>query len=278
MTRARPWQEYLIEAALLGIFMVSACLFSVAFEHPDSPLSLWIQPPLLRRALIGMAMGLTAVGLIYSPWGRRSGAHFNPSVTLTFLRLRKIDPRDALAYVGAQGAGALAGVGIARLLLGALVAHPAVDFAATKPGAGGVALAFAAEGIISFVLMTVVLIVSNSRWARWTGVCCGLLVATYITIEAPLSGMSMNPARTLGSALWAWRWEGWWIYCIAPPLGMLFAAELHVRAGAAVGCAKLWHPSLVRCIFCEYQHGRAASVTVARSGTAKISDQASAAV
>jgi aquaporin Z len=139
-----------------------------------------------------------------------------------------------------------------------LVAHPRVHFAATAPGAGGTAVAFAAELGISALLMFVVLLVSNSaRWARYTPWCCGLLVATYITLEAPLSGMSMNPARSFASAVGARQWTALWIYFTAPPLGMLAAAEAYVRLRGAhrVLCAKLDHRTARRCIFrCRYHY------------------------
>src|SRR5947209_10287552 len=79
---AGHWPEYLIEAAGLGLFMLSACTFGVLLEHPMSPVSAWIESPMARRALIGIAMGLTAIGIVYSPWGKRSGAHLNPALTL----------------------------------------------------------------------------------------------------------------------------------------------------------------------------------------------------
>ena len=102
----------------------------------------------------------------------------------------------------AQFAGAAVGVLVARALLGARLAHPAAHFAVTMPGSRGVAVAFVAEAAISFVLMSVILRVSNhTTLARHTGVFAGALVALYITFEAPLSGMSMNPARTFGSAV-----------------------------------------------------------------------------
>ena len=106
---------------------------------------------------------------------------------------------------------------------------------------------------MSFGMMMVVLWMSNRpSLARFTGLCAGLLVWTYITIEAPLSGMSINPARTFGSALLAGDFSGLWIYFTAPPLGMLLAAELYTRsAGAYRVCPKLDHPHGVRCIFCE---------------------------
>ncbi len=249
------WPEYLIEAAGLGFFMISACLFVALLEHPSSPVHGAIPDPMTRRVLMGMAMGLTAISIIYSPWGKQSGAHINPSVTLTFLRLGKVKAWDAAFYVIAQFAGAAAGVLIAHILIGRIASHPHVNYAATFPGMQGVIIAFIAEAVISFILMTVVLTVSNTpSIARYTGLFAGLLVATYITFEAPISGMSMNPARSLGSSLFANNHSGLWIYFTAPLFGMLLAAEVYVRVkGAnAVSCAKLHHQNNKRCIHCGY--------------------------
>src|SRR5689334_18283210 len=88
------WPEYLIEAWALGTFMVSAGLVATALGSPRSPISGAIPSPLLRSALAGIAMGLTAIALIHSPWGKRSGAHMNPAVTLTFLRLGRVRIQD----------------------------------------------------------------------------------------------------------------------------------------------------------------------------------------
>jgi len=248
--------EYLIEAAGLGAFMLSACTFGVLLEHPASAVHAAIADPAMRRVLMGIAMGATALAIVYSPWGQRSGAHINPSMTLVFLRLRKIAPRDAMAYAAAQFAGGAFGVVVARLLLGAALGHPSVRYVVTVPGGDGLTTAFFAEAAISFVLVAVVLFVSNTpRIARLTGVCCAILVAGYISLEAPLSGMSMNPARTLGSALAASEWRALWIYFTAPPLGMLAAAEAYLFLYGLDGvfCAKLDHPEDRPCIFCDYQ-------------------------
>jgi len=212
--------------------------------------------PFLRRIPMGLAMGLTAVGLIYSPWGQRSGAHLNPSVTLTFWRLGKVNHWDAFFYVTAQFAGAIVGVGVAATMLGEWLAHPAVSYAATAPGPDGAGVAFVAEFFISFLLMVVVLTVSNRPGLnRFTGLCAGALVASYIVFEAPLSGMSMNAARTAGSAVYAQVWTALWIYFTAPLLGMLAAAQSYVatRGMQKVLCAKLHHDNSQRCIFrCSY--------------------------
>jgi aquaporin Z len=205
-----------------------------------------------RRALMGLAMGATAVAIIFSPWGQQSGAHMNPSVTLGFLRLGKVQPWDAAFYVVAQFAGGLAGVLLSRALLGGALEHPAVQYVVTLPGRRGAGVAFLAELAIAFVMMATVLVVSNGPLARWTGLAAGALVALYITFEAPLSGMSLNPARTLGSAVPAATWTALWVYFVAPPLGMLAAAEAYASARGPQGvfCAKLHHQNDRRCIFC----------------------------
>jgi aquaporin Z len=143
------------------------------------------------------------------------------------------------------------------VLLGNLISDKSVNYAATIPGPAGPALAFLAEAAISFILMSVILTVSNNkRLGRWTGVFAGSLVATYISIESPISGMSMNPARTFGSAVVGSIWTSLWIYFTAPPIGMLLAAEVYqrIKAGRAVACAKLHHHNNQRCIFrCNFE-------------------------
>jgi len=254
------WPEYAIEATCLGTFMVSACLFGTLFEHPSSPVRQAIDDPLLRRIPMGLAMGLTAIALIYSRMGRRSGAHMNPATTLTFFRLGKVAGADATGYVVAQFIGGIAGGVLASVLLGTLLADPAVNYVATVPGTPGPAVAWIAELLLSCGMMLTVLTVSNSRAARLTGLCAGALVAIFIVVEAPISGMSLNPARTLGSAVAAEVWTDLWIYFTAPPFGMLLASELYVRARGVgpVRCAKLAHPRSGPCLFhCAYQNDRA---------------------
>ncbi len=242
----RHWPEYLIEAAGLGVFMIAACSFTVVLEHPASPLR-ELLPGFPRRALMGLAMGSTAIAIIYSPWGKRSGAHVNPAVTLTFYRLGKIAGWDVFFYVLAQFTGGVLGVVFSASVLGALVSHPSVNFAATVPGPAGVVLAFGAEVLMAFLMMSMILRVTNeSRFARFTGVFAGILVFTFITLEAPISGMSINPARTLGSAVGARVWTALWLYFAAPLLGMALAAELH---RTPIRCAKLHHDNAERCIF-----------------------------
>jgi aquaporin Z len=101
----------------------------------------------------------------------------------------EVEGRDAIFYVAAQFGGGLAGMLLVAAALRRFVAHPSVNYVATVPGAPGIGAAFAAEVAISFALMSVVLRASNTkRLARFTGLFCGALVATYVTLEAPSRG------------------------------------------------------------------------------------------
>src|SRR5262245_54566409 len=245
------WAEYVTEAAALSTFMVSATTFATLLQHPASPLS-HLFPPVASRLLMGIAMGLTAIALIYSPLGQRSGAHMNPAVTLTFLRLRKISGPDAAAYVSAQFVGGALGVAVALVALGELPADPSVNYIATRPGELGALWAFAGEAAASLTLMLTVLYVSNHPTkSGCTGLAAGSIVALAIVVESPLSGTSLNPARTLGPAMFAGTFDSIWIYFTAPLLGMLAAAEIFVRREGLtrIRCAKLHHPRGIRCIF-----------------------------
>jgi aquaporin Z len=250
------WPEYLMEFSELAVFMASACLFTLVLEHPASPVHRIFPMPMFRRVLMGLAMGGTLLSLFHSRWGKQSGAHMNPATTLMFFRLGKMDLWDAIFYIIFQFAGGLTGASILILFVGSALAHPSVQFAATQPGEWGTLAAFISELLITFVLATTVLIVSNHKKVfRFTPYFAATLVVFYITIEAPISGMSMNPARTLASAVPAHAFRALWIYFTAPPLAMLAAAELYLRSSSVhqVFCAKFNHHSELRCIFrCRY--------------------------
>lgn len=245
------WQEYLIEAFGLGVFMISACAFGVLFFNPA------VAPPIdnafWRRGLMGAAMGATAILIICSPFGKRSGAHINPAVTLTYLRLGKIKSCDAIFYIIAQFVGGSLGVLLCWLVFGKLLEDSAVNYVVTAPNEYGITVAFVAEFVISFVLMTTILVTTNAeKLSRFTPFFAGSLVATFITFETPFSGMSINPARTFASAIVANNFTAFWIYFIAPPLAMLAAAEVYRRIGT-IYCAKLHHRNSQPCIFnCGY--------------------------
>ena len=251
------WPEYMIEGICLGLFMISACAFSALLEHPASPVRASVMNADVRRFLIGLAMGMTAILLIYSPMGRRSGAHMNPATTLTFYRLGKVERWDAVFYMLSQFARWSSGSAGFIRPDGRDAGTPRCEFCDyPSRRCEARAVAFVSEVLITFLLMTVILNVSNSRkFARFTGLAAGTMVMLFITFEAPLSGMSMNPARSFASDFVGMQWQGIWIYFVAPVIGMLSAAEVFVRTRGihSVICAKLNHSGNARCIFrCGY--------------------------
>ena len=241
----------------MGCYLFVACVVGTLLQHPDSIVRQSISSSVARQALMGLVMGATAIAMVTSPWGKRSGGHFNPAITLTFYYLGKVRFWDAWFYVVAQFLGAIGGVTFARIALRGALANHAVRYVVTVPGTYGSTIAFAAELAISFALMITILLTTNHKMlAPHTAYFVGVLIAMYYTFETPLSGMSTNPARTFGSALHANYWHALWLYFVAPSLGMLAAGEvfLRVRRGAAPYCAKLHHANREPCIFHHAQH------------------------
>lgn len=264
---ARHWPERMMDGGLLGVFMFVACVGVAAIEHPRSPLRRRLPSPMARRWLMGALMGLTAVALIGSPWGARSGAHMNPAATLAFLSLGKVEPWDAVFYILAQFAGGWLGVRLAARLLGEAAAHPLVRHAVTTPGPAGPGPAWAAEFVMSFVLMTAGLALSRRPGtAPFTGPAIGALLTAFIGLASPISGMSVNPARTLASALHEREFRGVWVYLTAPVAAMILAAAAHsaLMGPVAAPCAKWNHSTGAPCIFrCSIDQRRASAANPA---------------
>lgn len=229
--------------------MISACFFTVWLFDPVSAAPHLLPSSALRRFLMGISMGATAILIIRSPMGRRSGAHFNPAITLTYLRLGKIGKWDAGFYVVSHFIGGICGVGLSALCLRGSLAVPTVDYAVTVPVVtvprwGGTVAAFCAEFFMAALLMLVVLWFSNRPpLAQYTSYLVGVLIVFYVFAFAPVSGFSINPARTTGSAVFANVWTAVWLYFVAPLLGMMTSAEIYLRVYGKekVLCAKL-HP------------------------------------
>ena len=221
----------------------------------------------LRLLVTGTLFAGGATMVVYSPLGQRRGAHINPAVTLAFWRLGKIPTRDALAYVVAQTLGAIAGVAMVAALGGEIARS--VQLGATLPGPGIHPLAaFAAEVAITFLLVfLIVVLVNKPKLAARTGLIAGSLVACLVAIEAPISGTSLNPARSAAPALLFPVYDHQWIYLLAPPLGAALAiSAFRGRWGSrrSTVCAKLYHTEKYPCIFpdCGYRRVRAGEVVM----------------
>ncbi|SMB98358.1 major intrinsic protein [Hymenobacter roseosalivarius DSM 11622] len=242
----RHWPHYVAEALGLAFFVGGAGLLTILMEHPASPVRQSLaEYPVLRRGISGLGLGLVLAIIVYSPWGKRSGAHINPAVTLAFWQLGKIRFPDAVWYVLAQLGGAIGAAQLLKLCLPKLYAHPAVKYTVTQPNPvflQGELIAFVAEFIICFVMMLVALIaLHSSQLKEWVGWLLGALVAIYVLVETPYSGMSLNPARSLGTALAAGSYHGLWLYWVAPCLAMWLATVgfLRFHHGQPLECAIL---------------------------------------
>ena len=229
---------------------------AVAFMwSPGSPVPV-VSNGALRRLLTGILFAGGATAVVYSPLGQISGGHINPAVTLAFWRLGKVPARDAVIYVVMQFAGAFAGAYAAGLAWGPLTTG--VQYAATVPGDGySQAGAFAAETAITFLLVFLIFVcVNKPRIAPKTGLLAGSLVALLVMIEAPVTGTSLNPARTLAPAVLAPNYTALWVYFAGPAAGALLAvAAFRGQWGSKTVCAKLYHTEKYPCPFdrCDYR-------------------------
>lgn len=174
------------------------------------------------HAGVALAFAFVVLAMVYA-LGHVSGAHINPAVTLAFWSVGRFRGRDVPAYVAAQCAGAV----LASLTLAAVLG-PVAGAGATLPevGVGG---SFVVEWMLSFVLMLVVMAVATDpRAASGSGgIAVGLTVGFCAMMGGPLTGASMNPARSLGPAVAGGTWDAHWIYWAAPITGMLAAARVY---------------------------------------------------
>ncbi len=254
-------KEHLPEyfAEFLGTaIMMTIGIGAVALMWADgSPMRVWIPSDDLRRLLTGMIFAGGATLVVLSRLGQRSGGHLNPAVTAAFWQHGKITTSDAVAYGIAQTLGAILGTLVIAQAGGEWV--ESIRYGVTAPGDGFSATqAFLAEVVITFLLVFLIFYcVSDQRFAKKTPFLAGSLVAFLVFVEAPISGTSLNPARSFGPALLAGEYSDNWIYWIAPFCGALAAVGLFVAIfpeKKRSGCAKLFHTERFRCIFskCGY--------------------------
>ena len=251
------WREYLMEAAELCALMFCICLFGALIYSGASPLRPLALSRTVKSFLMGIAIAITTFLIIRSPFGRRTGAHFNPAITLAYFYLDRVHRWDTLYYVTSQFTGALVGVFVAHHILGEHLSAPPVCYVVTIPGTYGNFIAFVAEFVLSGFLMAVVLFASNHRpLARFSPAIVALVTVFYYGLCSSLSGFSVNPARSLSSAFFAWIWQGIWIYFIAPCLGMLTGAFVYARSEGRqrIYCAKVFHDLRSICPFpCHFE-------------------------
>ncbi len=238
-----PWTllgaEFLGTAVLVGVGLSAVIL---DFGH-GSPVPALLPDPGLRRAVTGLLFGATGALVAISPLGKASGAHINPVVTLAFRVRGRIGTGHAVGYVLAQLAGGVAG-SLPLLLWGGIGAS--IDYGATTPGAGHSAgTALLGEIATTFALVVLLLTFLGHRRLRpFTPLLFPVLYGFMVFAEAPLSGTSTNPARSLGPAVVSGQWRAWWVYWLGPAAGALLgvaARRWSPLRGLEDEVAKLYH-------------------------------------
>ena len=215
-----------------------------------------IESDVLRRFVTGLFFAGGATAVVYSPIGQKSGAHINPAVTLAFWRLGKFPACHVMPYIIAQVLGAIAGVWLASIAWGEWLRS--VQYAATLPGTGWHWFAaLIAEIASTFALVFLIFVcVNKPSVAARTGLLAGSLVVLLVTVEAPISGTSLNPARSMAPALFVPLLQHQWLYFVGPIAGALLATLAYRRQwGGTTVCAKLYHTARFPCPFeaCGYR-------------------------
>lgn len=237
------WKAMVSEC--IGTFLLVAVGVSVVILDfgAGSPVASLIPSAGLRRLITGFLFGTTGGLIALSPVGRISGAHINPVVSAAFWLVHKIDLRHALGYILAQCVGGLLGA-LPLLAWGSM--GGSVQFGATIPGAGYGPLAATFGEIITTFGLTfgLFMFISHPRLRQWTPALFPFLYAVMVFLEAPISGTSTNPARSIGPMVLAGTWSSWWVYWIGPALGMLIGVAVHSVSWLRryeIEIAKLYH-------------------------------------
>jgi aquaporin Z len=221
------------------LVLIGLSLVTIMFGD-GSPMPGLIPNAGLRRLITGFLFGSTGALIAISPIGKTSGAHINPAVSVGFSLMGKLRPRVAFGYVVAQLIGAILGA-IPLLLWGAM--GRSVSYGATAPGAGYSAVtALIGEVVTTFAMVALLCVFLGFRGLRpYTPALFPPLYAVMVWLEAPISGTSTNPARSLGPAVVSGTWQAWWIYWVAPFAGMLLAIVACSTLANRIEVAKLYH-------------------------------------
>lgn len=232
---------WLAELAGTAIMMLGGLSAVVLDFYPGSPMARLVPSHSLRLLITGALFAGVGAAVTVSPLGRRSGAHLNPSVTLAFRLTGHVHRHDLAGYWAAQVTGALAGTAVLRLAWGRRAA--ALRYGVTGPGphvSAAAALGIEA-GMTAALVLVLFLFVSSARTARWTPAAAWTVITLEVWQGAPLTGTSLNPARSLAPAIVAGYFADLWIYLIAPLAGAVVAALVWRYVPRDILTAKLFH-------------------------------------
>jgi len=214
------WSLYAAEFLGTALLLIGGLSAVIVIISPASPFAAFALPGWLARGIAGALFGLTGTLVTISVLGKHSGAHLNPAMTLAFVIEGKISASHASWYVLSQCLGAIAGACV--VLVWGPLGKP-LRYGATTPAPGmNPMLAVALEALCTVVLVgTVFVFLGHPRLRRFTPWTMSPMYAVMVSIEAPFTGTSTNPARSLGPAVATGTWQGFWIYLVGPALGAL---------------------------------------------------------
>jgi aquaporin Z len=238
--RRIPWRLVVAEAVGTALLVLVGLSLVIVMFGDGSPIARTVPNEGVRRLITGFLFGTTGATIALSAVGRVSGAHINPVVTLGFWLMRKLDSGVAIYYVLAQLAGAIVGA-LPLFAWGSM--GRSVAFGATQPGAGcTLEAALLGEVVTTFTMVSLLAVFLGFRRIRaFTPALFPFLYSVMVYAEAPISGTSTNPARSLGPAIVSGQWQGWWIYWVGPLLGALAACLVCSALAKRIEVAKLYH-------------------------------------
>jgi aquaporin Z len=235
-----PWRLFFAELAGTAMLLLIGLSLVILMFGEGSPLVNYMPNLKLRQVITGFLFGGTGALIAISVLGKESGAHINPAVTMSFWLFKKIDSQKALVYVAAQLIGAVIGT-LPLLLWGQL--GRSISFGATMPGTGyTVSQAILGEAVTTFTMVSLLIIFLGFRQIRpYTPALFPFLYAIMVPLEADISGISTNPARSFGPAVVSGQWDAWWIYWVGPLGGALLACLACSMLAKRITVAKLYH-------------------------------------
>jgi aquaporin Z len=235
-----PWKIFLAELAGTALLLLIGLSLVISMFGADSPAAQFLPSLKLRQTVTGFFFGGTGALIALSPIGKASGAHINPAVTMAFWLFKKIDFKTVIIYVAGQLMGAI--VGCLPLLAWGSMGR-SIDFGATVPGAGyATSTVLAGEIATTFTMVSLLTLFLAFRNVRaYTPAIFPMLYAIMVPLEADISGISTNPARSFGPAIVSGQWEGWWIYLTGPLAGAFLASLACSMLAKRITQAKLYH-------------------------------------
>jgi aquaporin Z len=240
--------EWACELAGTALLLLAG-LSAVALDFGDgSPVAAAIPSMSLRLLLTGALFAAAGSLIAVSPLGRRSGGHINPAVTFAFWVTRHVHPHDLAGYVGAQLAGAVLGVVLWRVLWGPVADSVMRGVTAPGPGVSPPVAVLIEALMTAFLIAVIFAMLTSRRTLRWTPLAVWAVVTLLVWQAAPLTGTSLNPARSLAPALLGGGLGVLWVYVAGPLIGALAVAVVWRLVGRRPLTAKLFHDPRYRCV------------------------------